>query len=339
MSNQSMMFECGDTERSPESGLQSLIPMKAIVARLAIVALSLWASLSALGGELAPGDYRFEVDAGGRRRSYLVHVPHQAVPEPLPLVLSLHGGGGNARQYRQSSGMDAAADRDGYMVIYPNGTGRLAEHLLTWNAGNCCGHAQASGVDDVGFISSFLDDIERRASINRRRIYVAGHSNGGMMAHRLGEELPERIAAIAAVAGARVPGSGKGRAIPVLHIHSADDLRAPYAGGLGPPFPLTGTRVSHPSVETTVSAWVLRNGCNAVATDTAYRQAGSHSACLSVHGNCRDGAEVALWRLTGAGHGWPGATTIREALVGPATRVIDANTEILKFFSRFQLLR
>ncbi len=313
--------------------------MKAFIARLAIVAVSLCSSLPAWAGELAPGDYRFEVDAGGRRRSYLVHVPHQGVPERLPVVLSLHGGGGNARQHRQSSGMDAAADRAGYMVIYPNGTGRLDEHLLTWNAGNCCGYAQARGVDDVKFISSLLDDVEQRASINRRRIYVAGHSNGGMMAHRLGDQLPERIAAVASVAGAHVPTLGKGRAIPVLHIHSEDDPRAPYAGGLGPPFPLTGTRVSHPSVQTTVSAWVSRNGCNPVATETEHREAGTHTARLSAHGNCRDRAEVALWRLTGAGHGWPGATSNREALVGPATQVIDANTEILKFFSRFSLPR
>ena len=100
-----------------ESRLQSLPPMKAIIARLAIVAVSLWTTRSAWAGELAPGDYRFEVDAGGRRRSYLVHVPHQAVREPLPVVLSLHGGGGNARQHRQSTGMDAAADRDGHLSL------------------------------------------------------------------------------------------------------------------------------------------------------------------------------------------------------------------------------
>jgi polyhydroxybutyrate depolymerase len=311
---------------------------KRVARRLAVLLASLAASLPAWAGTLAPGDYRFELQAGGLSRSYLVHAPPQAASGPLPVVLSLHGGGGNARQHQRSSGMDAAADRDGYIAVYPNGTGRTGERLLTWNAGNCCGYAQARGVDDVGFISRLLDDLERRAAIDPRRIYAAGHSNGGMMAHRLGEALPERIAAIASVAGAHVP-AATGRAMPVLHMHSEDDPRAPYRGGLGPPFPLTNKRVLHPAVDAALSAWASRDGCARAATEREFREAGGHTARRFVYGNCRDGAEVALWKLTGAGHGWPGAAPILEALVGPPTNVIDANTEIWRFVSRFQLRR
>lgn len=294
---------------------------------------SVWAA------SLPPGDYRFELEAGGRPRSYLVHLPPQAISGPLPVVISLHGGGGNAQQHRQSSGMDSAADRDGYIAVYPNGSGRLAERLLTWNAGSCCAHVRTQGVDDVGFISALIDDLGRRATIDSRRIYIVGHSNGGMMAHRLGEELPERIAAIASVAGAHMPAISSGRAVPVLHIHSVDDPRALYYGGLGTPFPLTGSRVLHPSVDATLSAWIQRNGCNSTAFEREFRESGGHTARLLVNGNCRDGTEVALWKLTGAGHGWPGARSNMEALLGPATKVIDANTEIWRFFSRFTLPR
>ncbi|MGR8978768.1 MAG: alpha/beta hydrolase family esterase [Gammaproteobacteria bacterium] len=231
--------------------------------------------------------------------------------------------------------MDRAADRDGYLAVYPNGSGRLAERFLTWNAGNCCGYAQAQGIDDVGFISALIDDLGRRVSIDSRRIFITGHSNGGMMAHRLGEELPERIAAVVSVAGAHVPSISGGRAVPVLHIHSVDDPRALYDGGLGPPFPLTRRRILHPSVDAALSAWKRRNGCDASADETDLRQSGGHTARLLVYGNCKDGAEVALWKLTGAGHGWPGAGSNLTGLLGPATSVIDANTEIWRFFSRF----
>jgi polyhydroxybutyrate depolymerase len=81
------------------------------------------------------------------------------------------------------------------------------------------------------------------------------------------------------------------------------------------------------------------NGCNSTATERDFREMSGHTARQLVYGNCRDGVEVVLWKLTGAGHGWPGGKSSREALVGPATQVIDANTEIWHFFSRYALPR
>ncbi len=284
-----------------------------------------------------PGGDRYELPSGGRARSYFAHVSPQANAGALPLVVSLHGGGGNAEQHRRGTGMDAAADRDGYIVAYPNGTGRMQDRLLTWNAGHCCGSAMAENVDDVAFIAAMLDDLARRAAFDPRRVYVVGHSNGGMMAYRLAEELPDRIAAIVSVAGAKLPATARGRPVPVLHIHSVDDPRALYAGGLGPPFPFTNSRVMHVGVEATMDAWMKRDGCQAAAKTVESRQSGGHSAQLLVHGGCAEGTEVALWKLTGAGHGWPGAKPALERIVGPATDVIDANAEFWRFVSRFSL--
>jgi poly(3-hydroxybutyrate) depolymerase len=67
-----------------------------------------------------------------------------------------------------------------------------------------------------------------------------------MMADRLAAERANRIAAIVPVAGAvdheRFAPS---RRVAVLHIHSVDDPRALYEGGLGPPSPGTDVRSSH----------------------------------------------------------------------------------------------
>jgi len=313
--------------------------MTKLVQRLTAYFLALIVCSPVWAAALPPGDFQFELAVGGKVRNYLVHVPPQAVTGPLPVVLSLHGGGGNAQQHRQSSGMDAAADRDGYIAIYPNGSGVLPNRLLTWNAGNCCSYAMDRKIDDVGFISALIDDLAKRASIDIRRIYVTGHSNGSMMAERLGEELPDKIAAVAGVAGVHVPAIRAARAVPMLHIHSVDDPRALYPGGLGPPFPMTNNRVMHQSVDAMLSAWVRNNGCSTSAEEKQFKEAAGHTARLLVYGHCRDGAEVALWKLTGAGHGWPGAKTAHKKLLGPATNVIDANTEIWRFFSRFSLPR
>ncbi len=295
---------------------------------------------------LAPGDYRFDLDHDGRQRSYLVHVPPQAADgRPLPAIVNFHGGGGSAAAHERFSGMDGAADRHGFIAVYPNGSGRLPGRLLTWNAGNCCGYAQQQGIDDIGFSAAVLDDLASRMPVDARRIYVTGMSNGGMMAHRLAEGLPERIAAAAPVAGTHVPGGpAAARAVPILHIHSIDDPRALYAGGLGPPFPFTQNRIPHQAVEETLAAWAARDRCAAAPTQAERRTGTGGDAGVTatrlVWSGCRDGAEVSLWKLTGAGHVWPGADSKGlERLLGRSTRIIDANEEMWRFFSRFSLPR
>jgi polyhydroxybutyrate depolymerase len=311
--------------------------MRYIRQGLVCLTLFLFSLLAVSAEKLQAGDYRFALTVRGLERNYYLHIPPHTNTEPLPVVLSLHGGGGNAEQHRENTSMDSAANHDGYIAVYPNGSGRLSERLLAWNAGNCCAYAQTHQIDDVPFIASLIDDLKQRANIDIRRIYAVGHSNGGMMAHRLGEALPDKIAAIASVAGAHIPTSAHGRAMPVLHIHSEDDPRALFQGGLGPPFPLTGTRVLHPSVNATLSEWVRHDGCEPMAIEREFRENAGHTARQLVYSHCRDGVEVVLWKLTGAGHGWPGAQSNREALIGPSTQVIDANTEIWRFFSRYAL--
>lgn len=288
-----------------------------------------------------PGDHTFELRVGGVERSYILHQPANRGPRPA-VVLNFHGGGGNARQYQAYVQTDRLAEREGFLVVYPNGSGLLRERLLTWNAGGCCGYAMRTNVDDVGFVRALLDDLAARVAFDRARVYATGLSNGAMMSYRLAVELPEAIAAIAPVAGAMVLGSKPpSHAKPVLHIHSIDDHRALYAGGLGAPFPFTTVRVLHPSVEARLALWAQANACDdalqAVAerewTDAAGRR---HGATLLRYADCR--VETALWRLSGAGHVWPGAQLdYLPALLGPGTRVIDANEEIWRFFRRHRL--
>lgn len=295
---------------------------------------------AAQGAVLAAGDHQFSLSAGGIERRYLVHMP-TAVPALPAVVLSFHGGGGNAQDHRKYTHMDACADRAGFVAVYPFGTGRLKSKLLTWNAGPCCGSAARDKVDDVGFVAALLDDLAARTPYDRTRVYATGHSNGAMMAYRLAASLPGRIAAIAPVGGMLAPGPiTVRRAVPVMHIHSVDDPRALYQGGLGPPFPLTRARVQHVPVEATLAQWVELDGCRRTPERAEQRQwrspEGMHTAERLVFSGCRDGAEVVLWKLTGAGHVWPGGT--RDYLtrwLGTSTRVIDANEEMWRFFTRF----
>ena len=296
-------------------------------------------------GALAPGDYEIAVTHQNLRRSYLVHVPPQASGKrALPVVLSFHGGGSNAEVMRAYTRMDLSADRDGYIVVYPNGSSGLQGRFLTWNAGACCGPAAVLQVDDVGFSLAVLDDIAARIPIDKARVYATGLSNGAMMAYRLAAEASPRIAAVAGVAGTIAMQSIKAsRPVPVMHIHSTQDPIARYDGGIGAPTSIADTRALNMSVEDMLRKWLDHDGCalKPALVETISGQAGTpdehHSAIRRVYRPCREGVEVVLLQLSGAGHVWPGGVRdYNPQLLGTGTAVIDANTEMWKFFSRFR---
>jgi polyhydroxybutyrate depolymerase len=190
--------------------------------------------------------------------------------------------------------MDAAADRHGFVAVHPNGTGGIAGKLLVWNAGTCCGRAPTQGIDDVGFLVRLLDALEARVPIDRARVYATGLSNGAMMAQRLAAEAAGRIAAVAPVAGSLVlVRMAPARAMPVMHVHSVDDPRALWGGGLGPPFPGTSSRVLHPAVEDSVGRRRTFDGCpDAPQIAPALTGADGHTATRLTWGPCRGGVEV-----------------------------------------------
>ena len=290
-------------------------------------------------GPLAPGDHDVRVEVDGETRSYWLHLPEPvAWGEPVPLLLAFHGGGGSAAGFRAYAGIDAVADREGFAVAYPDGSGGLGRRLLTWNAGRCCGRAEREDVDDVHFARVVVDDVAARIAIDRARVYATGHSNGAMMSYRLAAEAPDLVAAIAPVGGAMILADFRGeQAVPVLHVHSVDDPRALYEGGLGPPFPMTKRRVFHNPVEQELRRWIDLAGCPAEPSVVERREDGGHGATHLRWAPCRGGVVVELWKLSGAGHGWPGGdAALPERLVGPDTRVISASEEGWRFLSRFR---
>jgi polyhydroxybutyrate depolymerase len=241
--------------------------------------------------------------------------------------------------------MDSLADEAGFIAVYPDGTGRFGRFLLTWNAGGCCGYAREDNVDDVGFVRTLLSDLATAAPVDGSRVYATGLSNGAMMAYRLAAEAPDLVAAIAPVAGAmQLDTLAPGRPVAVLHFHSIDDPRALYNGGLGPPFPLTTSRVEHVPVENVLARWAANNGCGSEPAAVEVRQnhpaegEPAQTATHLVYPNCAPGGAVELWRLTGAGHVWPGGIPrYLQAILGPSTDVVDANQEMWAFFQRFEL--
>jgi polyhydroxybutyrate depolymerase len=248
------------------------------------------------------------------------------------VVLVFHGGLNNAEIMVRFCGLNEKADRAGFLAVYPNGTGR-GERLLTWNAGNCCGYAERTNVDDVAFVRALLDDLATVVSIDPKRVYATGISNGGMICYRLASELSDRIAAIAPVAGPMgTERCSPKRAVSVMHFHGTADEFAPFNGGRGAKSLPT---INFYSVDHSIQAWVKANGCakDPVVTRIADRAKDGTTIVRKTHAEGRDGAEVVLVMIEGGGHTWPGRAT-RLGFLGKTTQNISANDAMWEFFQK-----
>jgi polyhydroxybutyrate depolymerase len=309
------------------------------------------AVLVAEGGEepalhLAPGDYSFSMKFDGVDRGYVVHMPPQAAAgEPLPVVLNFHGAGSNGKQQEHYSKMDAAADRDGFIAVYPNGSSRFGSHY-TWNAGFCCLYAMTHRIDDVGFVIALIGDLAARTPIEPRRVYATGISNGAMMCYRLATQASSHIAAIAPVAGTMVTTTFMpDHPMPIMHFHSVDDPYVRYQGGIGNAVAsLFGRNAGTVGIEKMLSKWIEYDGCpnEPQVSPTISGKPDTSDAGITVTryqwSPCRNGTEIVLWKFTGSGHVWPGGIQNRFVhFLGRSTNLIDANEEMWRFFQQFEL--
>ncbi len=282
-----------------------------------------------------PGDYFREMEYGGRKRRYIVHVPPgYTAARPTPVVMFFHGGGASAINSRSWLGFDPLADQKGFITVYPYGTGILPRKLLTFNAGSCCGYAMKHNVDDVGFTRAMLDELGRSFCVDPKRVYSTGYSNGAMMSYRLACEMPDRIAAIGPVAGT-LPTNiqcAPSRPVSVMHFHGTGDPYEPFKGGTGEKaFPGRIQKTVFRGVEETVKIWTGLIGASSVPTRTVVRGA----ATGYFYGGGRNGSEVVLWEIKGGGHTWPGARSMpMDSMLGPINRDISATQLLWEFFEQ-----
>ena len=269
------------------------------------------------------------ISVGGRDRRFLVH--DFSGGAKAPLVIVLHGGGGNPENAVSMTQFDVVAAREHLIAVYPGGTGGLpGGRVLTWNAGHCCAYALRQKVDDVGFVGAVIDRLVSAGKADPDRVYVTGMSNGGMMSHVLARSLPGKVAAIAPVVGAvfgdEPPPAGP---VAVLVLVGADDRIVPAAGG-----PLGGAaaRGTAPAEDRNVAParaqaddWARANGCS--ASDTTQETA----SVRTVWRGCKGGADVVMQVVSNNGHAWPGGRPGREG-ANPPTPDFNASEVIWAFF-------
>ena len=265
---------------------------------------------------------------GARERSYEIDLPtrRQGV-QKLPAVIVFHGGGGSADSVRRQSRMSAKGEAEGFIVVYPQGSGGIAGKLKTWNAGTCCGHAMQERIDEMAFVAALLDDLQATVAIDRDRVYATGISNGGMMAYEVACALADRFAAIAVVAGemTALERCRPARPMPVLVIHGSADRNLPVDGGVGAKaFAVHEVR----GLASAVDFWRRHDGCSENA-----RSEVKGAVRRTSYSSCSSGSEVELITIEGGGHSWPGGDRLARFL-DPPSAALDATGEIWRFFAR-----
>ena len=265
--------------------------------------------------------------SSGQKREYLLYVPKSYDPtKPTSLVISMHGAGGWPAQQMNLSHWNRLADENGFIVVYPSGSGVPK----IWHVDRGAGLMR-----DVRFISELIDTVRAAYNIDPTRIYANGLSIGGGMAFVLSCTLSDRLAAVGMVAAAQsLPSSWctDKRPVPMIAFHGAADPIVPYNGGpQGDPF--NPVRVMFPAVRDWVASWARRNQCGA---DPAASGVAPGVARIA-YTHCAEDASVVLYTVQEGGHSWPGGKPLPEWWVGPTSNSIDATSQMWAFFRDHRL--
>lgn len=245
-----------------------------------------------------------------------------------PLVIALHGGGGNGAQVAKSAGLIDKAAKEGFILVLPEGSSRFGK-LETWNAGGCCAYAMRKKVDDIGFVRALIDELERTQPVDPNRVYVVGMSNGGMMAERVAIELGDRIAGAAVFVGALFGNEPKPvAAVPMLIVNAEKDEQVPVAGGTSATSIVRRSQgMPYKPSRYAASFWATANRCTTGPTKTE-----TADYVRELWTGCASGADVDFYIMKGAEHGWPGRGLGRPG-VTRNTGKIDGTALMWDFFA------
>lgn len=298
---------------------------------------------------------RQDMEVDGAARWYLLTTPASTTPSPTaatkstktpaprPLVVDIHGLAEGAVIHAQTSQFGVLGQKDGFVVVFPNGTGSPVK----WNTST-----RAKPNPDLDFLAAMLNQVEASQCIDTSRVYASGFSDGAFMVSTVACTMSNRFAAIAAVSGLQLPTPCRTtRPVPILTFHGTADPILFFNGGVGigtlnqalgqgepggsttttttPPAKLHG-----PGYPATVRAWAVKDGCGPRSTDTRV----ASQIILRTY-RCPKGTAVKFFIVLGGGHAWPGSKFSQaiSSITGFTTFQINATNQIWAFFRQFRL--
>ncbi len=236
---------------------------------------------------------------GGLWRTYLIHLPtNYSTSTNYPLVLAFHGGGPLGYQSIQyQSRLSQKADSSNFILVYPEGV-KIAGNR-TWNAGGCCAPSTNLNIDDVGFVNSLLNNLFTNRPIDTTRVYATGFSNGSLLCYRLANQLSNRFAAIAPVAGDLMyyPWNPS-KEVPIISFHSYQDLNVKYYGGVT----IGATGTYFPPQDSMFNIISSNYSCS-ILKDTLYHNTNQYNHLK--YSNCLCNSVIEQYISYDGEHSWP----------------------------------
>lgn len=281
----------------------------------------------------------------GMLRRALIHAPAQPAAHPMPLVVVLHGGGGNAESMANATGWARKAAAENFITVFPQGLARdpsrparFRGNPPVWNDGSGRFYGERTGPSDVHFMASLLDEMNSCYAVDTRRVFFTGFSNGASMAFRIGAELPGRVAAIAPLAGALWEAPQRlDPPVALLAMSGTEDPLNPIEGGM----PRLSREAGHdaglivggrakPPLRLTMAHWSRAVG----GTGEMISRIASGGVVSEQWSPGLGGTQVVLTLIEGHGHHWPGGEAeMPDAMAGPRSDRLNATDAIWRFFS------
>lgn len=274
---------------------------------------------------------------GDYERTYYVHLPNKITEnERLPVLFSLHGGGGDALGSIGSTygRFNELSDEYRFIVVYPDA---MDHH---WNDGRTMEVEKAwiENVDDVGFLVAVLEELAGEYRIDRNRVFTTGISNGGFMSTRLICDRPDVFSGAAIVTATisedYFPRCHPDRPVGVLVMNGTSDPLVPYNGGQIRV--LRQDRGAILSTDDFIRFWVEKNGCNDRGKTRMLPDLKKDDTRIEVtrYDGCSSPGSVVLYKINGGGHTWPGGQQyLPKSVIGTVSRDINACDEIWEYFS------
>jgi polyhydroxybutyrate depolymerase len=280
------------------------------------------------------------LDYQSRERKYILHIPstYDGTKE-TPLVIFLHGGGGNAQSAQGFTNFNQVSKTNGFLMLYPQAFFEAGANSYVWADGRGLA-PDVLGIDDVGFIDKLVTNLKAEYKVNAKKVYLCGFSNGSFLTQKIAFEKNAQYAAIGTLGGTMNQSlfntGNPSRAIPMMYVFGTADPLVPYNGGVvsGPnTLPVVG-------IDQAVNYWVTKNQCQTTlpvvnVPNTNTTDNSTVTVYEYTNGTCN--SKVKFYKITGGGHTFPGVKIPNQPTLGETNLDISASEELWNFFKQFEL--